>query len=131
MRSRPSASSHAIASVGRSFIRHYLGENGLSEKRIQQVLEIEEQAEAIHAAALKEAEQLPIQAEKEAQALLEKARSEAETEAQRILASVNAEEETARILADAEEKARRLDAPAMTNFDRAVAYVISKVINRE
>ncbi len=45
----------------------------MNERNIQQVLKIEEQAQEIHEAAMKEAQQLPLVTEQEAQALIEKA----------------------------------------------------------
>ena len=47
----------------------------MNEKHIQQVLEIEKQAQEIQEAAVREAQQLPILAEQEAQALVEKAKA--------------------------------------------------------
>jgi len=58
------------------FDANQIGENSLNEKNIQEVLEIEKQADAIHEAALHEAQQIPVQAEQEAQALIEKARAD-------------------------------------------------------
>jgi vacuolar-type H+-ATPase subunit H len=110
---------------------HSMGENGLNEKLIQQVLEIEEQAQAIHEAAMHEAEQLPKQAEQEAQAVIEKARADTREEARRLVASAQAQEECARILAQAEEEAHRMEALASRHFDRAVGYVLDRVAGRE
>ena len=76
----------------------------MDEKRIQEVLQIEKQAQAIYEAALREAEQLPVLASQESQSLIEKTRIEAEAEAHRLVANAEAKEECARILADAEEK---------------------------
>jgi vacuolar-type H+-ATPase subunit H len=103
----------------------------LNEKTIQQVLEIEQQADAIHAQALREAEKIPLQAEQEAQALIEKARAEAEEEARTMIAKAQAEEERQRILADAEKTIQRTEAVAKTNFNKAVAYVLNRVSGRE
>jgi vacuolar-type H+-ATPase subunit H len=100
-------------------------------ERIQQVLEIEKKAHAITEDAAREAELLPIQAEQEAIALLERSRAEAQEEARRMIAEANTEKDTLRILDQAKEGARRTDALAMSNFDRAVAYVISRVVGRE
>jgi V/A-type H+/Na+-transporting ATPase subunit G/H len=100
-------------------------------KRIQQVLEIERQAQAIHEAAMRQSEQSPIQAEQEAQALIEKARTDAEEEARQLVANAQAQEERARILAQAEEEVRRMEALAMSHFDRAVGYVLDRVAGRE
>jgi V/A-type H+-transporting ATPase subunit G/H len=102
----------------------------MSENRIQQVLEIEKQAQQMHDTALAEAQQLPVQAEKEAQAILEKARAEAEEEARKILSRAQADEETRRILVQAEEKNRQLEALAMSNFGRAVAFILDRVTGR-
>lgn len=102
----------------------------MNERLIDQVLQIEKQAQEIHEAARREADQLPIQAEKDAQALKDKALSEAEEEARRLVASAEAEEESARILAEAEEKGRQFEALAMRNIDRAVAYVLERVAGR-
>jgi F0F1-type ATP synthase membrane subunit b/b' len=108
-----------------------VGENGLNEKLIQQAYEIERQAQATHEAAVREAEQLPIQAEQEAQALIEKARTDAQEEARQLVANAQAPEECARILAQAEEEVRRMEALAMSHFDRAVGYVLDRVVGRE
>jgi len=103
----------------------------MNENRIQQVLEIEKQAQGIHDLAVQDAQQLPVTAEQEAQAILEKARAEAREEAQRLIGRAQAEEETARILTQAEEKNRQNEAMAMSNFDRAVTYILDRVVNRD
>jgi cell division septum initiation protein DivIVA len=102
----------------------------MNEKLIDQVLQIEKQAQEIHEAARREAEQLPLQAEKEAQALIEKARAEAEEEARQLIAGAQSQEESARTLGEAEEKARQLETLAMGNLDLAVAYVLERVAGR-
>jgi cell division septum initiation protein DivIVA len=102
----------------------------MNEKHIQQVLEIEKKAQEIHEAALKEAQQLPVTAEQEAQALIEKAKSGAQQQAREIVSKVQADEESARILSEAEEKNRQFEALAISNLDRAVAYVLERVIGR-
>ena len=58
----------------------------MDKKTIQQMLEIDKQAQTIHENALKEAAQLLAQAEKEAPDFIEKARQQAEQEAKEILA---------------------------------------------
>ena len=103
----------------------------MNEKRIEQVLEIEKQALALHEAAQHEAEQIPIQAEREAQAQVEKARREAEEKARQIEANAEPKEECDRILAQAVENARQATELGMSNFDRAVTYVLSRVIGKE
>ena len=102
----------------------------MNEKHIQQVLEIEKQAQEIHEAAVKEAQQLPVTAEQEAQALIEKTRAEAEQKAREMVSGVKADEESARILAEAEEKNKQFEGVAGSNLDRAVNYVLDRVIGR-
>ena len=102
----------------------------MNEKHIQQVLEIEKRAQEIHEAAVKEAQQLPVIAEQEAQALIEKARAEAQQKAREMVSEVKADEESARILSEIEEKNTQFEALAMSNLDRAVAYVLERVIGR-
>ena len=102
----------------------------MNEKHIQQVLEIEKQAQEIHEAAVREAQQLPVIAEQEAQALIEKARAEAQQKAREIVAAVKAEDESARILSEVEEKNKRFEALAKSNFDPAVTSVLERVIGR-
>lgn len=102
----------------------------MNEKHIQQVLEIEKQAQEIHEAAVKEAQQLPAMAEQEAQALIEKAKAEAQQEAREMVSKVQADEDSDRILSEAEEKGRQFEAQAKSNFDRAVAYVLERVAGR-
>jgi hypothetical protein len=102
----------------------------MNEKHIQKVLEIEKRAREIHEAALKEAQQLPVIAEQEAQALIEKAKAEAQKEARELVSQVKADEESARILSETEEKNKQFDTLATSNLDRAVAYVLERVIGR-
>jgi len=103
----------------------------MNEKHIQQVLEIEKQAQEIHEAALKEAQQLPTQAEQESQVLIEKAKTDAQQEARQMVNKVKEDEGSGQILSEAEEKNRQFEALAMSNFDRAVAYVIDRVVGGE
>ncbi|MDO8755193.1 MAG: hypothetical protein Q7J80_14950 [Anaerolineales bacterium] len=103
----------------------------MNENRIQQVLEIEKRAQEIHELAIREAQQLPILAEQESQAVIEKARASAQEEARRLVANAQAKEETARILLEAENKNSQTEALAMSNFDRAVNYILDRVIGKE
>ena len=103
----------------------------MNENRIQQVLEIEKQAQEIHAMAIREAEQLPISTEQESQAMLEKVRAGAQEEARQLVARAQAKEETDRILLEAEKKNSETEALAMSNFDRAVNYILDRVIGKE
>ena len=103
----------------------------MNENRIKQVLEIEKQAQELHNQAVTEAQQLPAQAEQEAQAIVNKARDDAHEEARQIVVKARDEDEVARILAEAEEKNRQLETTAMSNFDRAVDYILDRVTGRE
>ena len=102
----------------------------MDEKQIQHVLKIEKAAQEIQEAAMKEAQQLPVIAEQESQALIEKAQAEAQQEAREMISDVKADEESARILSEVEEKNKQFEALAMKNFDRAVTYVLERVIGR-
>ena len=108
-----------------------MGENGLNEKRIQQVLEVEKQAQAIHDKALAEADQLPVQAELEALSLVEQARADAQAEARALIAKAQAQEEVAAIVDDAKSKIQKVDAAAQLNMSRAVSYVLNRVVGKE
>lgn len=101
------------------------------QERIQQVVELEKQAQAVNEEAAREAEQLLIQAEKEARALLEKNRADAQAEARALVSRTSVDAESERVLAAAEESSKQSEALAMSNFERAVAYVLSRVIGRE
>ena len=103
----------------------------MNEKRIQQVLEIEKKAEEIRAKAAAEAEQIPVRAEQEGQDLIDKARAGAEEEARRLVAKAKAEQESAGILASTTEQLQRTETTAKLNLDRAVAYVLSRVVGKE
>ena len=102
----------------------------MNEKHIQQVIEIEKQAQEIHEAAMREAQQLPVLAEQEAQALIEKTRADAQQKAREMVSEVKTDEESARILSEVEEKNKQFEALAMSNLDRAVTYVLDRVIGR-
>jgi vacuolar-type H+-ATPase subunit H len=108
-----------------------IGDKGLNEKRIQQVLEIEKQANTIREAAIAEAAQLPVQAEKEAQAMLEKARAEAARDAEKLIASAQADNERSEIMSRAEQNIQHIETIATSNLNRAVAYVLARVVGRE
>jgi hypothetical protein len=95
------------------------------------VVEIEKQAQEIHEKAVRDAQQLPLLADQEAQAIIEKTRAQAYEEARQLIAKAQADDEVAAILARAEEKNRQTEALAMSNFDRAVAHVLDRVIGRE
>jgi len=99
-------------------------------EKIQQVLEIEKQAQEIQEKAKREAQEIPVRAEQEAQALIFRAKSEAEAEARKMIADARSEDAAKTISADAGEKTSQFDALAKKNFDKAVAYVLDRVIGK-
>ena len=103
----------------------------MNENRVQQVLDIEEKAQAIHKNAINESEELLIQAERDALPIIEKARAEAEDEASQMISNAWGEEETARILDEAEESAKGIETLAANNLDRAIGYVFSRITKGE
>ena len=103
----------------------------MNEKPIQQVLEIEKKAQATYEFAVHEADKIPLQAEHEAQELIEKARQEALEEARKIRAEFQTEKEVAEIQKDTQEKIDRSENLAKSNFNRAVSYILSRVVGRE
>jgi hypothetical protein len=103
----------------------------VNEKHIQKVLEIEKQAEEIRSKAVAEAEQIPTRAENEAQVLIEQSRARAQEEARALVAGAQAEKESAAILEETDESIRVTEIKAMSNFNRAVAYVLARVVGRE
>ena len=107
------------------------GEKDVNEERLQQVLEIEKQADAIYRNAAHEAEQLPAQARKEGQTLIEQARAEAQKQARQMVDQAQETEECVRILDEANQDADRMRALAMAHFDRAVTFVLDRLTGRE
>lgn len=118
-------------SSGWDIAQRKMGEISLNENRIQQVLEIEKQANEIRDEIIRSAALLPVQAEKEAQAMIEKGRAEAQDEANQLLAKAQAEQDSAEIMSQANEKILRIETLAKGNFTRAVAYVVARVTGRE
>ena len=110
---------------------HHEAQILMNEQNIQAVLKLEKKARSVYEAAVKEAEQLPVQVEQEAQAFIEKARTDAQNEARDLISRAEAKEEAGKILAEADEKGKQMDGAAKKNFDKAVAYIIKQVVNRE
>jgi len=102
----------------------------MDKKHIQQVLEIEKQAQEIHDAAVREAQQLPIQAEQEAQALIAKARANAQEDARKMVESVQSSDASTQAGSDEASKDSELEASVKGNFDKAIAFVVERVIGR-
>jgi len=102
----------------------------MNEKHIQQVLEIEKQAQEIQEKAKRESQEIPVKAEHEAQALIAKAKSDAQEEARKMIANVQADDSAGQMTADLASKNSDFEAKAKTNFDKAVAFVLERVIGR-
>jgi len=102
----------------------------MNDKHIQQVLEIEKQAQEVQAKAKKEAHEIPVKAEQEAQALIAKARSDAQEEARKMLADVQKGDASEKTATEGASKSSDIEAKAKTNFDKAVAFVLERVIGR-
>ncbi|HKI54596.1 MAG TPA: hypothetical protein VJ987_10765 [Anaerolineales bacterium] len=102
----------------------------MNEKHIQQVLEIEKQAQEIQEKAKHEAQELPAKAEQEAQALIAKAKVEAQEEAHRMIASAQSGESSADVAPKESSGDSEFETSAKKNFDKAVAFVLERVIGR-
>ncbi len=102
----------------------------MNNKHIQQVLEIEKKSQEILEKAKREAQELPILAEQEAQALIAKAKAEAQEEARQIIAQAQAEDKGQEILDEVNKRNSEIEALANANFDKAVAYVLDRVIGK-
>lgn len=102
----------------------------MNEKHIQQVLEIEKQAQEIQEKARHEAQDIPAKAEQEAQALIAKAKADAHEEARKMIADVQSNDTSGQVVADGASKDKEFEASAKKNFDKAVAFVLERVIGR-
>ncbi len=102
----------------------------MNEKRIEQVLEIEREAQGILDAATREAGQLPSKAEQEARDLIEQARRQAHEEARQMVEKAQAQDETTTILSQAEQKNRETEKLASKHMDKAVAFVLDRIIGK-
>jgi len=98
--------------------------------RIKQVLEIERKAKELQEKAARDAQELPVKAQQEGQALIAKAKADAEAEARKIIAAAQSGEATMGGAADMNDKSSQFDAMAKKNFDKAVAYVLDRVIGK-
>ncbi len=102
----------------------------MNEKHIQQVLEIEKQAQEVQDKAKRESQEIPVKAEQEAQALIAKAKSDAQEEARKMIADVQKDDAPGQKTADLESRNSEIEAKAKVNFDKAVAFVLERVIGR-
>ncbi len=102
----------------------------MNERRVEQVMQIEQQAQRVLDKAKEDAARLPLQAEREAQTILETTRAQARAEAEKLIEAAGAEAETRQILSEAEKRVRESDEAARPNLDRAVQFVVGKVLGR-
>ncbi|MBE0681444.1 MAG: hypothetical protein IH589_05985 [Anaerolineales bacterium] len=102
----------------------------MNEKHIQQVLEIEKQAQEIQDSARREAQEIPVKAEQEAQALIAKAKADAHEEVRKMIASAQSNDASDQVVENAASRNSEFEALARKNFDKAVAFVLERVIGR-
>ncbi len=102
----------------------------MNEKNIQQVIEIEKQAQEIQEKAKREAQEIPVKAEQEAQALIAKAKSDAHEEARKMVASAQSDGVAGQTTIDSASKNSEFESLAKKNFDKAVALVLEHVIGK-
>lgn len=102
----------------------------MNEERIQEIMKIEQQVQALQEDAQRKAADLPLQAEQEVKDLLERTQKEAEEEARQIASNLQAGEITDRIRKEADEAAIQLENKAQMNLDQAVQYVLDRVAGR-
>lgn len=103
----------------------------MNEKNIRRVLEIEKQAHELQEKAKRDAQEIPVRAEQEAQAMLARARAEAQEEARNLVASIKADDRSRDILAEVGAKNSEFEALTRKNFDKAVAFVLDRVLGKE
>src|SRR6185295_10130921 len=102
----------------------------MNDKNIQKVLEIEKHAAEIQEKARREAQEIPVKAEQEGQALIAKAKADAQEEARKLIASAQSGADSGGVAADFASKNSEFETLAKKNFDKAVAFVLERVIGR-
>jgi vacuolar-type H+-ATPase subunit H len=105
----------------------------MSQEAISQILAVEQAAAQLYEEAQKQAERTITEAQNAASALREQLLDEARKEAARL--ATEAREEAAarraRVLEQTEAEIRRLDEVAGENLERAVRFVLDRVMDRE
>jgi len=102
----------------------------MNEKHIQQVLEIEKQAQEVQEKARREAQEIPAKAEQEAQAIIAKAKADAHEEARKMIAAAQPNDASGQVAVSGESANSEFETSAKKNFDKAVAFVLERVIGR-
>ena len=99
------------------------------KEHIQQVLEIEKKAAEMQEKAKREAQEIPVKAEQEAQATIAKAIADAQEEARKMIAAAQSAD-AGDAAADIASQNTEFEANAKKNFDKAVAFVLDRVIGK-
>ena len=100
----------------------------VNEKRIREVIEVEKQALELLAQAQREAERLPVEAESAAREMIDKARVAARDEARKLVEQATSEEQAAEIIVRARAAMAERAKKANENFERAVTYVLERLV---
>ena len=102
----------------------------MNEKRIREVIEVEQRALELLAQANREAERIPLEAEAEAAAFLDSARRSAQDQARRIIDEAQQSDEAAETIARAQAEMMRITSLADKNLEKAIAFVVDSVLGR-
>ena len=108
-----------------------IGSVSLIEETVNQLREIEEKAQAFYESTIQEAKKLPIDAEEDARKIQSQLHQEIEAETKRILEEAQDDSEGQKILQQAEEDAKRKETLAMNHYDRAVNYILHRIVGRQ
>jgi vacuolar-type H+-ATPase subunit H len=102
----------------------------VNEKRIREVIEVEKRALDMVAQANREAEQIPVEAEARAASIVDMARAAARDEAQRMVQRAKEGQESSGILAQAAVRMSQTAGLAEKNLEKAVMFVLERVLAR-
>jgi vacuolar-type H+-ATPase subunit H len=100
----------------------------MNEKHIEQVLEIEKQAQELQEKARREAAEIPVKAEQEAQLLIAKAKADAQEEARKMMTDAQTGNASGDQSRGSDSENSDFEAAAKKNFDKAVTFVLERVI---
>ncbi len=104
----------------------------MSQETIARIFAIEKTAAKLHSDAQQQAAAIVAEAEKAADDIRKLSLAQARQDAEHIIATgeQQAESENARIIAQAGADAQRLDAIAATHLERAVDFVLARVVGQ-
>ena len=105
----------------------------MSQETIAKVLSVEEAAVGFYEDAQRQAANVIAEAKKAASAVREQTLAHVRQQAEKIAAESRqtAEVERARIIAQADAEAQRMENLAAQHLDRAVSFVLDRVVGRE